>query len=113
MSDEVSRLFAKQLRDLDTLRAALAELDADEVGQVMALVLVRWGEVGDTPLVDMLRVIADWLEQGQKPSDLIEWRHADGQTSCIFCGQTYRDHEARSYGKLVLHEICGGGLVKL
>lgn len=113
MSDEVSRLFAKQLRDLDTLRAALAELDANEVGDVLALVMARWGEVGDTPLVDMLRVIADWLERRQKPADVVEWNHADGRTSCFTCGRTYRDHEARSYGKLVLHEICGGGLVKL
>lgn len=101
------------LRDMDSLRAGLAELDECEVGDALGLVLLRWAEVGDRPLTSMMRNLADLMESGADPDDLEIYTRADGGVVCPLCEKTFREHPREDYGDLSLHRICGGGLVKL
>lgn len=50
------------LRDKDALRAALARLSNAELGNVLGMALSRLDEMGETPLPDLLRYLADQLE---------------------------------------------------
>lgn len=54
------------LTDKDALRAALKQLTPKQVGAVLALVLARVNEGGNTPLPELLRVLASQVD------DLIE-----------------------------------------
>lgn len=50
------------LRDRDALRSALELLDNAELGRVLAVVLRRLDERTDSPLPNLLRVLADQVE---------------------------------------------------
>lgn len=60
---EVSKII---LTDKDALRAGLEQLTPKQVGVVLALVLARVNELGDTPLPYLLRVLTSQVD------DLVE-----------------------------------------
>jgi hypothetical protein len=72
--------------DRDALRMRLAELDEEELGVVLAMLLSRFDEAGDVPLPTFLRRLADNVE------DLIVKKRPE--SSGYVCGSNYCDDPA-------------------